>query len=95
MARYRRMRKGGKHKVKIPLLALGGVAVKALEMRPYLLDANEWEWRVFGIESGNKKFHPEKFVANMTPIIVGVAGSMLASKLGINKRLGKIPYVKL
>jgi len=32
---------------------------------------------------------------NLEPMLAGVVVSMLASKLGINKRLSKIPYVKL
>lgn len=80
---------------KLPMLLLAGIGVKALEMSRYWNNPSEWEWRVLGIESGNKKFHPEKFVANMAPIIAGGIGSVAADKIGLNRKLAFVPYVKL
>lgn len=81
---------------KIPVLATAGVAIFALNaIREYQANGpNGLAWAALGTEA-NGKFHTDKFLMNVAPIIVGVGGSMIASKTRMNRHLSAIPMFKL
>lgn len=79
---------------KLPLLAMAGVGVKALEIYQAPHNAAEMKWRLLAVDI-NGKFSWPQFVKEWLPVMVGVGGSMAASKLGVNKMISSIPYVKM
>lgn len=91
----RKHKRSGHKSRKIPVLATAGVGAYALQAyRGYksggLTEAAAW---LIGTDSTGK-FHAEWLIRDVTPVIVGAAGSMIASKSHINRYL-HVPGVKL
>jgi hypothetical protein len=52
---------------------------------------------IIGMRSDTGQFDSSLLIANMTPLAVGMGVHILASKLGVNRILGKakIPYIRI
>jgi len=95
-------KKTRKHsKAKIPVLATAGAA--AYGFRVYQGYAGKLDsqggykglqWGALGINNAGK-FQMSEFIEAVTPLAVGVGGSMLASKFKVNRYLSGIPLFKL
>ena len=89
-----------KSKKKIPALATIGVAVYGMQAYsgykgtagggPGVMGL---KWNTLGVDNTGK-FVWSKFLQNSLPLIVGVGGSMAASKLDMNRYISAIPWVK-
>lgn len=90
-----RRKKYSRKSKKIPMLATAGIAAYALNIYNDRGNGmNGIRWQALGIEN-NGTFNSGKFVQVMTPPVVGVVGSALASKFKLNRYLSSVPFVKL
>jgi hypothetical protein len=86
---------GSRKSKKIPLLASAGAAVYAYNIyNDRGNGVNGIRWQALGIDSSGV-FRSEKLVQVMTPVAVGLIGSMAASKFKLNRYLSGIPMFKL
>jgi len=87
----------------LPLAVLAGFV--PLGMRGYNgFKGNGWAGAVDGVSSGltgysifEKSWHPEIMLANVTPILGGFLVHMIATRLGVNRALGraKVPLLRI
>lgn len=91
----RKHKKSGHRSKKIPVLASAGIAAYGLQAyRGYkaggLTEAAAW---MIGTDASGK-FHAEWLLRDLSPVVVGAVGSMVAAKSGINRYV-KVPMFKL
>jgi len=86
---------------KLPLFATAGAAVYGMNAyHAYTVGNNAGKgmaglrWATLGI-ANDGKFYWSQFVMNSLPLIVGVGGSMVAAKTGMNRYVQSIPFVKM
>lgn len=86
---------------KLPLLAMAGAVTYGLNAyNGYMgtagggAGANGLKWNTLGIDNTGK-FNKSKFFMNCLPLIVGIGGSLVAAKTGMNRYIAAIPFVKL
>lgn len=94
MARKKRSRSRGKSK--LPLMATAGVVGYGLNaFKGYQQSGSAGViWNTVGVDA-NGTFSMQKLIMNVTPLAAGIAGSMIASKVGANKYLAKVPMFRL
>jgi hypothetical protein len=92
---------GSRKSRKVPILATGGTILTGINIynkyqaaRPGL-KAEDFVTSFTGLSmASGKGFSLSKTVYNLAPAIIGVGGSMLASKLGMNRYMAKVPFFK-
>jgi hypothetical protein len=96
MARYRRKKSHGHKSRKIPLLATVGVAAYGANIYNGY-KAGQLPGATFAALGVNAsgQFSMAQFGKSIAPVAVGVIGSMIASKTGVNRYLAKVPLFKL
>lgn len=95
MARYRRGKKHRHHSAKPSVAVIGGLAGSAIQVVEQFTNNNGTArtqniiWLTSGMTDGGWDYRgPMKLY---TPIVAGVAIHYLAGKVGINRRMGKLP----
>lgn len=93
MAKNKRS-KSRRTSTKVPVLAAAGVGAFGLNAyQSYKATGlNGLKWNTLGIDVSGK-FHPKKLAENLIPVGVGVGGSILASKVGANRMIARIPLI--
>ncbi len=87
-------------KRKLPILATAGVVIKMYDTyaNTHWSDpkavAQDLKYNLLGIDTAGK-FSFSLFLTKWAPVLVGVGGSLAAQKLGVNKPIASIPYVKM
>jgi len=86
---------------KLPVFATAGAAIYGLNAYAGYKGVggagsgvNGLKWNTLGIDNAGV-FHWDKFLANSLPLIVGVGGSMVAARTGMNRYISAIPFVKM
>lgn len=95
MARRRYKKKRASRKRKIPIMATIGLIAGVSELVKAYKDGG---W--FRVQVAMTGFDPNwgwnwKWAKAGIPMFAGVAGSMVASKVGLNRHLAGIPFIKL
>jgi hypothetical protein len=98
-------KKGGHKSKKIPMAATAGAAIYGYGIYQGWLGKNGSgpgavpgirgaQYAALGIDN-NGQFHLMDSIKAVAPVIVGAGISIMASKLGINRKLAKVPLFNL
>lgn len=99
----KKKRRGGKRKMTVPLLVVAGMAGPAADVA-YIVryegigTAGYHLVKVFtGYDTRTRQWSYQELYKGLIPVMAGMAGHMLATKLGINRMLSRwgIPYIRL
>lgn len=98
---FKKKKHGVRHKQKLPLLATGGAAVYAYNIysqqkthAPGPDKTINIVYNATGFNIATGKMDWTKAFQVFAPPVIGAAGSMLMSRMGMNRYLSKVPFVK-
>jgi hypothetical protein len=94
MRRYRKKSRS-RHTKKVPVLAtVGSLAYGLNAYEGYKSGGTKGlVWNTVGVDASGK-FSMQKFITNIAPPAVGIVGSMVASKMKVNRYISGIPWFK-
>lgn len=82
---------------KLPALATAGMGATGYSIYKTVQEKGPeyLGYAIFGYDSGDKKFHSKKIIETWAPAVMGIGGSALASRFGLNRYIKAIPFIKL